>query len=69
MKRQRNNQQLWTPAEFAIYNAIQEVEKMGADISLTNAVIKLSESQNHVADYLDNLNSTPNAPVSDTTKA
>jgi hypothetical protein len=51
--RQRNRMDLWTPAELAIHNAIQEVEKMPASPILTNAVIKLIEAQNEVADYLD----------------
>jgi hypothetical protein len=51
--RQRNRMDLWTPAELAIYNAMREVEKMPASVTLTNAVIKLSEAQSLVADYLD----------------
>lgn len=43
----------WTPAEKAIYDAIQEVEKMGCDVKLTEAVTKLSEVQNCIADYVD----------------
>jgi hypothetical protein len=53
MKRQRNNMQVWTKAEHAIYNAMQEVEKMDADVLLTKAVVLLSDAQNAVADYLD----------------
>ncbi len=41
------------PAELAIYNAMQEVEKAGADVRLTNAVIKLADARNLVADYVD----------------
>jgi len=41
------------PAELAIYNAIQEVEKAGADPKLTKAVTLLSEAKNLVADYID----------------
>jgi hypothetical protein len=44
---------LWTPAELAIYNAMREVEKMPASVTLTNAVIKLNEAQSLVADFLD----------------
>jgi hypothetical protein len=51
--RPRNRMDLWTPAELAIYNAMREVEKMGADVSLTNAVVLLSQAQNHVADFID----------------
>jgi hypothetical protein len=42
-----------TPAELAITKAIEEVEKIGADVRLTNAVINLSDARNHVADYID----------------
>lgn len=44
---------LWTPAEVAIHNALQEVEKMGADVRLTNAGAKLLEAQRLVADFVD----------------
>ena len=42
-----------TPAELAIQNAVWEVEKMGADVRLTNAVILLSEARDQVADFVD----------------
>jgi len=42
-----------TPAEMAIYNAIQEVEKMAADTRLTNAVLKLQEAKELVSDFID----------------
>lgn len=51
--RQRNNMQVWTSAELAIYNAIQEVEKIGADVKLTLAITKLSEAKDLIADYID----------------
>lgn len=44
-----------TPAELAIYKAIEEVEKIGADIKLTDAVIKLNEARNLVADFVDDV--------------
>lgn len=47
---------LMTPAELAIYNATQEVEKIGADVRLTHAVIKLQEARELVADFIDNIN-------------
>jgi hypothetical protein len=47
--------QTWTAAELAIYNAMQEVEKMDADVRLTHAVVKLSEAQNLVADFIENI--------------
>lgn len=42
-----------TPSELAIYNAVIEVEKIGADVRLTNAVILLLQARNLVADYVD----------------
>ena len=51
----RNRLDLMTPAELAIYNAMQEVEKMGADIRLTKATIALSDAKKFVADYIDNI--------------
>lgn len=49
----RNRLDLNTPAELAIYNAIQEVEKIVADKRLTNAVIALQEAKNLVGDFID----------------
>lgn len=45
----------WCEAEKAIYNASLEIEKMGADVKLTDAVIKLSEARELVADYVDGI--------------
>jgi hypothetical protein len=44
---------LMTPAELAIRNAMAEVEKAGADVLLTDAVILLQQAQNKVADFVD----------------
>jgi hypothetical protein len=44
---------LQTPTERAIYEAMQEVEKMGADTRLTDAVILLQQAIDKVADYVD----------------
>lgn len=41
------------PAESAIQKAIDEVEEMGADVKLTDAVIKLMEAKDLVSDYID----------------
>ena len=49
----RNRLDLNTPAEAAIYNAMQEVEKAGADVKLTEAVILLQKARDLVADYVD----------------
>lgn len=46
---------LCEPAEKIIYDAIQEVEKLGADERLTNAVVKLSEAKELVSDYIDEI--------------
>lgn len=42
-----------TPAELAIRNAINEVEKVGADIKLTQSVILLSQALDKLSDYID----------------
>jgi len=41
------------PAELAIGIAIYEVEKLGADVKLTDAVIALEKALNLVSDYID----------------
>ncbi len=50
----RNKIYEFTPAETAIYNAVQEVEKAGADEKLTNAITLLNQARELVADYVDN---------------
>lgn len=42
-----------TPAERAIQAAIWEVEKAGADVKLTEAVILLGKAKDLVSDYVD----------------
>lgn len=49
----RNRLDLCTPAELAIFNAMQEVEKAGADVRLTTATMLLSEAKDCVADFVD----------------
>lgn len=49
----RVNMQKWIPAERAIYDALQAVEAVGADVRLTRAVILLGEARDYVADYVD----------------
>lgn len=44
---------LFSSAEKAIWDATQEVEKMGADVRLTDAVILLGQAREKVADYID----------------
>ena len=41
------------PVELAIHNAIQEVEKVGADIKLTDAIILLIKAKDLVSDFID----------------
>jgi hypothetical protein len=40
-------------AERAIYDAVQAVEAMPADVRLTDAVILLGQARSKVADYVD----------------
>jgi len=54
----RNRLDLNTPAEKAIYDAMQEVEKAGADLKLTEAVTLLSKARDLVADYVDKVEIT-----------
>lgn len=42
-----------TPAEIAIRNAVIEVEKVGADPALTDAVSALTEAASALGDYID----------------
>jgi hypothetical protein len=46
----------WVPAEKAIHEALQVVEKMPADTRLTMAGLKLTEAQWLVADFIDGEN-------------
>lgn len=43
----------WIAAERAIWDAVQEVEKLPGDERLTAAVTLLAEAQDKVADYVD----------------
>jgi hypothetical protein len=51
----RNRLDLNTPAELAIYNAMGEVEKCGASLSLTKAVTLLQEAKNALADHIEGM--------------
>lgn len=53
LNKRRNRIDLMHPAEKIIYDAMQEVEKVGADIRLTNAINLLSEAKDNVSDFLD----------------
>jgi hypothetical protein len=49
----RNNLALFKPSEIAILKAMAEVENMGADPTLTEAIIKLQEVRKIISDYID----------------
>lgn len=49
----RNRLDLMKPAERSIYDALQEVEKIGADPKLTEAVVKLQQAKDLVSDFID----------------
>ena len=49
----RNRLYLNIPAELAIFNAIQEVEKLPGDVRLTDAVILLGKAKDLVADFVE----------------
>ena len=49
----RNRLDLNTSAEKAIYDAIQEVEKAGADPKLTDVVVMLGKAKDLLSDYVD----------------
>ncbi|SDZ90443.1 hypothetical protein SAMN05443667_101235 [Flavobacterium gillisiae] len=49
----RNRLDLNTPAEKAIHDAIQEVEKVGADPKLTDIVIMLGKAKDLLSDFID----------------
>lgn len=44
---------LFTPAERAIYDAMQAVEALPPDVHLTEAVVLLAKAREKVADYVD----------------
>ena len=44
---------LFTPVEKMIYKCQGEVEKMGADIRLTDALNLLIEARHKIADFID----------------
>ncbi len=43
---------MYSPAELAIHNAMQEVEKLPADTELTEAILKLTEALAHVQSFV-----------------
>lgn len=57
----RNDLSQMQPAEKAIIDAMEEVEKLPADERLTNAIIKLQEAKNLVSDFIDGKDSVSSA--------
>lgn len=51
----RNQINRWTAAERAIAAAVHEVEAVGADVRLTDAVVLLQAARESVADYVDDI--------------
>mgnify|MGYP003451099997 CR=1 FL=1 len=49
----RNRLDLNTPTELSIYKAMQKVEKMPADVRLTEAVTLLAKAKDLVSDFVD----------------
>ena len=49
----RNRLDLNVPAEKAIYDAMQEVEKLPADVKLTEALTLLAKAKDLVSDFVD----------------
>jgi pyridoxal biosynthesis lyase PdxS len=49
----------WVPAEHAIHAAIEAVERMPADVRLTDAVVLLGQAKDRVADYVDAVHIIP----------
>ena len=43
----------WLSAEKTLYDAVLEIEKMGNSVGLTDAVNKLNEARELVADFID----------------
>lgn len=44
---------LLAPAEKSVWDAVQTVEKLGADVRLTEAVVLLQQAREKLADYFD----------------
>jgi len=51
----RNRLDLNSPSELAIHGAIQEVEKEGCDVRLTEAVTLMQKAKDLVSDYIDEI--------------
>ncbi len=53
LQNRRNRMDLMLPAELAIFNAMQEIEKIGADMRLTEAQILLTKAKDFVSDFIE----------------
>lgn len=62
----RSRLDLCEHAEKIIYDATQEVEKLGADERLTQAVIKLAEARELVSDFIDEKKTAENKATNET---
>ncbi|GEM_PF-2784035 len=51
--KRRNRLDLFEPSEKAIYDAMQEVEKLPPDERLTEAVVLLGKAKDLISDFLD----------------
>jgi len=65
-----------TRSESSILEAMQEVERMGADVRLTDAVVLLQAARESVADFVDGIDTrrsvvacAPATPVADAREA
>lgn len=54
---------LMSSGELAIHRAVAVVEEMGADVRLTDAVILLAQARERVADFVDGIADSANAPT------
>ena len=55
----RNQMPKWSTGERAIQDAVEVVERMGADVRLTDAVILLGKARDRVADFVDGVVALP----------
>lgn len=58
----RIQMQKWCEAERLIQGAVDEVERMGADVRLTDAVVLLAAARDRVADFVDGVEGKRTVP-------
>ena len=51
----RNQMQQWCEAEHKIQDAVDAIERMGADLRLTDAVVLLGAARDRVADFVESV--------------